>query len=233
MKKQVLVVTDDLEMGRSIQDNLRDNGMDMSLIVSMDETKKHFMDRAVCLIIMDVSSNGQKALEILRTMRETMSAPILALTDREKSNEKIALFQAGANVCLEKPIDFAVCMAQVKSLIQFYLESQTEICTSCPLIFGSELMIDPAYHNVIIDGESLILTRKEFDLLLCLARHPGQIWSRTQLYQYVWKDDLGLSGENTVRSHIGNLRKKLTEAGKSYIQNCWGVGYKFIPPTSS
>ena len=100
-----------------------------------------------------------------------------------------------------------------------------------PLVFGNELSIDPAYHHVLIDNRPVILTRTEFDLLLCLAQHPCQIWSCAQLHHYVWNDDLGLSGDNTVRAHMGNLRKKLAEAGKDYIQNTRGIGYKFIPPT--
>lgn len=233
MGKRVLVITNDQELGHSIQANLQDNGIDVIYAVSVNDTKRHFVERACCLVILDISSMEQEGAEILQAMRQAMSAPILVLTDSENSNGKITLFRAGANACFEKPIDFAVCMAQAKSLIQLYLESQADNGTNCPLIFGTELMIDPMYHNIVIDGEPLNLTRKEFDLFLCLARHPGQIWSRTQLYRYVWHDDLGLSGENTVRSHIGNLRKKLSEAGKSYIQNCWGVGYKFIPPTSA
>ena len=74
------------------------------------------------------------------------------------------------------------------------------------------------------------LTRIEFDLLFYMAKHPNQIFSRQQLYRQVWGDDLGISGENTVRSHIGNLYKKLADAGKNYIQNTRGVGYKFVPP---
>ncbi len=87
-----------------------------------------------------------------------------------------------------------------------------------PLVFGNELSIDPAYHHVLIDNRPVILTRTEFDLLLCLAQHPCQIWNCAQLHHYVWNDDLGLSGDNTVRAHMGNLRKKLAEAGKDYIQ---------------
>ena len=100
-----------------------------------------------------------------------------------------------------------------------------------PLVFGNELLIDPAYHQVLIDDEPVILTRTEFDLLFCLAQHPCQIWSCTQLYRHVWNDDLGLSGDNTVRAHMGNLREKLEETGKSYVQNSRGIGYKFVPPT--
>lgn len=82
----------------------------------------------------------------------------------------------------------------------------------------------------MINNTPIKLTRTEFDLFFCLAQHPGQVWSRGQLYQQVWADDLGLTGDNIVRTHIGNLRKKLADAGKNYIQNSRGIGYKFVPP---
>ena len=68
--------------------------------------------------------------------------------------------------------------------------------------------------------------------MLFRSKYPNQIFSRQQLYQQIWADNLGISGENTVRSHIGNLYKKLADAGKNYIQNIRGVGYKFVPPAS-
>ena len=99
-----------------------------------------------------------------------------------------------------------------------------------PLVFGTELIINSIYRHIIIDGEPLELTRTEFDLLFYMAKHPNQIFSRQQLYRQVWGDDLGINGENTVRSHIGNLYKKLANERKNYIQNTRGVGYKFVPP---
>ena len=101
------------------------------------------------------------------------------------------------------------------------------------MAFGRELMINPIYRQVMVDGEILDLTRTEFDLFFCMAQHPGQVWSRKQLYNYVWDDTLGLEGEHTVRTHIGNLRKKLSDAGKDYVQTAWGIGYKLVPPSSA
>ena len=141
-----------------------------------------------------------------------------------------ALLQAGANAYLEKPVNMNVCVAQAEALMKLYCESNHDYQKCCPLTFGTELIISPLYRQIFIDGEPIELTRTEFDLLFCLAQHPGQVWSRSQLYSYVWEDDLGVSGDNTVRAHIGNLRKKLADAGKNYIQNIRGVGYRFIPP---
>ena len=71
------------------------------------------------------------------------------------------------------------------------------------------------------------LTRKEFDLLFCLARHPGQVLSREQLYNLVWTEDNAINVDDVIKTHIKTLRKKLSQADTEYIQNVWGVGYRF------
>ena len=125
---------------------------------------------------------------------------------------------------------FGKCTAQACPLIKLYLDAKIADNNEHPLVFGTELIINSIYRHIIIDGEPLELTRTEFDLLFYMAKHPNQIFSRQQLYRQVWGDDLGINGENTVRSHIGNLYKKLADVGKNYIQNTRGVGYKFVPP---
>lgn len=154
----------------------------------------------------------------------------MAIVPKLSIQEKILLFHAGANACLEQSADINIFVAQANSLIQLYLDAKKIDFQEHPLAFGTELIINPIYRHVIIDGELLGLTRTEFDLLYYMAKHPNQIFSRQQLYSQVWNDDLGINGENTVRSHIGNLYKKLADAGKKYIQNSRGVGYKFVPP---
>ena len=154
----------------------------------------------------------------------------MVLVLRLELSEKIILFHAGANAYLEQPVNIELCVAQAYSLMQLYLDAKIANHKENPLVFGTELIINSIYRHVIIDEEPLELTRIEFDLLFYMVKHPNQIFSRQQLYQQVWGDDLGISGENTIRSHIGNLYKKLADVGKNYIQNTRGVGYKFVPP---
>lgn len=233
MKRQILIVCDDLAICRTVQTTMQnDNATDASYVTSKAEALSIFAKNEYCLVIMDVQPPVDYALEMLVIMRGAKTTPILLLTPKLTISEKIALFQAGANACLEKPFDLAVCAAQANSLIQLYMEATVDHRDYHPLIFGTELIINPMYRQVIVDGSLIELTRTEFDLLFCLACHPGQVWSRGQLYSHVWADDLGTSGDNTVRAHIGNLRKKLADAGKNYIQNSRGVGYKFVPPAS-
>lgn len=231
MKKRILVMGGDLSVCRSIREAMQDNDTDVCYTMPVAEARDTFTAYDYCLVIVNLCLPEVDGTKILHVIRQTKTMPILVLAEQLTEPEKLTLFQMGANAVLEKPIDMSVCVAQANSLIRLYME-QTGKRPYHPLIFGTELMIDPAYRQVIVNGEQLALTRKEFDLLLCLAQHPGRVWTRTQLYSQVWSDDLGLSGENAVKAHIGNLRKKLSDKGQDCIQTLWGVGYKFVPPSA-
>ncbi len=230
VKKRILVIADDKSVFRSIRECMENDSTDVCCASSPAEALDNFMKQEYCLVIMDVPLANTDCLDILRIMRETKHTPILVIAPSMQSEAKVALFRAGANACIEKPMDITVCAAQSATLIQLYLDSSNVSEKHYPLTFGTELIISPLYRQVMIDGIQIELTRTEFDLLFCLAQHCGQVWSRSQLYHYVWSDPLGLDGENTVRTHIGNLRKKLADAGKDYVQTTRGIGYKFVPP---
>ena len=80
---------------------------------------------------------------------------------------------------------------------------------------------------MLLKGQQLELTKKEFDLLFCLAKHPGQVLSREQIYDYVWNEDTAFNVDDVVKAHIKAIRKKLSPADTKYIQTVRGVGYRF------
>ena len=96
-----------------------------------------------------------------------------------------------------------------------------------PLAFGTDLIIEPMKRLVFLKGQLVELSRKEFDLLYCLAKHPGQVLSREQLYSRVWDSDSAFNVDEVVKAHIKTLRKKLSASDIDYIKNIWGVGYRF------
>lgn len=212
---------------------MQDDGMDVNYAMSVRETLNILSSNKYCLVIMHIQIPINHDIEIVRLIREANTMPIMAITPKLSVLDKISLFHAGANVCLEEFMDTNIFMAQANSLIQLYLDAKKTDVKNHLLVFNTELIINPIYRHVIVDGEPLDLTRTEFDLLYFMARHPHQVFSRQQLYRQVWGDDLGINGENTVRSHIGNLYKKLADMGKNYIQNIRGVGYKFVPPAGN
>lgn len=209
---------------------MQGKNIDVTYAESVADALKAVMEHEYCLVILWLKVAETSNMELLRMIRNTQRMPIIVLADRLTPTDKVDLFQAGANAYMEQPVDFSICTAQAASLIQLYLQAKEENKDCVSLVFGTELIIDKTYRQVIVDGELLALTYKEFELLVCLAEHPCRIWSQAQLYSHVWNDALGISDNHTVKTHIGNLKKKLAAMGKDYIQNSRGVGYKFVPP---
>ena len=98
-----------------------------------------------------------------------------------------------------------ICAAQAKTLIQSYLEVNAEKETRGIIAYGTELLINSRYRQVIADGEPLALTRKEFDLLYCLASYPGQVFSLEHLYVHVWNDESAIAVDEIVKSQIKTI----------------------------
>ncbi len=142
--------------------------------------------------------------------------------------QQALLFHFYRTVRLEKPVEISTCAEQIRSIFQ---QEQNIQLSDEALTFGSELVIDRKYHSITIKGIQILLTPTEFELLHYMAKNPGQIFSTKQLYTHVWGDIPGLGMEKTVKVHLSNLRRKLSDVGKSYIQNVRGVGYRFFPPS--
>lgn len=230
MKKSVLVIDDDLRVCRDIKYSLQnDYTTDVYYALSTGEALEVFIKHRFCLVIMDVRLAEADGLELLRIMRKAKPVPILVLSAKASSSERAALLQAGANVYLEKPYELEECLAQAESLMDLYIKSNPAESRCYTLAFGMDLVIDPMQRKATLKGEPMDLTRKEFDLLFCLASHAGQVLNREQLYSHVWSNGSDFNVEESVRSHIKAIRKKLSPLGKDFIQTVWGVGYRFSP----
>lgn len=221
---------DDPKISQSLQARLENQASEVDCTALLSEALECAIKNHYCLIIIDLQMSHIDNAELVRILRITKHTPILALTDALETHEKIALFHAGVSAFLEKPLDVELCIAQANALIKLYLKSDKELGKSIPIIFGSSLVIAPRYRKVLLQGTPIELTRIEFDLLYFMARHPGQVFSRKELYDYVWDDYYELGGDETVKSHIKALRKKLAGLGRDIIETVWAVGYRFIPP---
>ena len=224
-KEKILVIDDDLTICRSIQNRMQSERIEVIYTTSPGEIMKNSVAFPYSLVIMNTALAETDGMDLLRAIRSFVNSPILVLERELSSKRRVALFQAGADACLEKPVDLDVCVAQAQSLIQLYKGSKGQ-CR--PLAFGAELIISRCHRQVLVEGKPLQLTRKEFDLLHCLASSPGLVFSREQLYAHVWDEVCPIGGDETVKVHIKTLRKKLALVGKKYIQNVWGIGYKFV-----
>ncbi|MBS6221403.1 response regulator transcription factor [Enterocloster bolteae] len=227
MKKRVLIIDDDLNVCRQIKYALQSSTTDVYYAFSVAEGIKKFLEQEYCLVIMDISLSEVDGQRLLKIMREAKTIPILVLSSKSGQETKLSTYQAGANAYLEKPYELEECLAQAESLMELYvgLKSPKDRCYT--LAFGMDMMIDPERRRVTLKGQELNLTRKEFDLLFCLASHAGQVLSREQLYNQVWNNEKSYNVDEAVKSHIKSLRKKLTVSDIDYIKNVWGIGYRF------
>lgn len=125
------------------------------------------------------------------------------------------------------PYTLDECLAQGQALIRLYEELLQQCNQDDELYFQDGLRINLVKRMVTFKGLPINLARKEFDILFCLASHPGQVLSREQLYSYVWDTETSFNVEEVVKSHIKTLRRKLSVCGNEYIENVWGVGYRF------
>lgn len=230
IKRLFLIATNNPELGQSIQKNLESQTTEVHCVGSVSGALARVVKGVYCLIIVDLQVSDMDKSEMIRIFRATSHTPILVLTDLLGTDEKIALFRVGADSIIEKPIDAEVCAAQANALVELALKYDEESKKSAPITFGTSLVINPQYRQVLVAGEPVQLTRKEFGLLYFIAKRPGQVFSCEQLYDNVWDDNYDFTSDATVKVHIKTLRKKLTALGRNIIVNVRGVGYRFSPP---
>lgn len=187
------------------------------------------------LIILDLMLPGVDGFTITRSLRASADSgylsaenqiPIIILTARTNELDRIAGFDLGADDYVLKPFSPRELVGRVKAVLRRSASGKPE-ADEKPLVLP-EISIDPLSREVAVRGMPVILTAKEFDLLLFLARHPHQVFSRMQLLDQVWGFEF-YGDESTVTVHIRRLREKIepNPAEPTYIQTVWGVGYKF------
>lgn len=227
LKKQVLIIHNNENIYCEIRQELESPSTKVICASTLDEAVKLFVNNEICLVIMDATLSEDDNHQFLRMMRIAKPVPILLLSSNTEYSDRLRAFQAGANAYLGKPYTLDECIAQARSLIDLYVELKSEVETNQPLVFGKDLIIEPAQRVVFLQGKFIELTRKEFDILLCLASHPEQVLSREQIYRQAWGLDIPFDVDEAVKSQIKTLRKKLSDANTEYIKNVWGVGYRF------
>ena len=229
MKKNILVVDENLKTCREIKESLQDEySTEVYCANSIEEAMDVFLKHHFCLVILDVYLAGADGLKLLGIMRQAKPVPILVLSGKSQPIKRASVLRAGASAYLEEPFELEDLMAQAQSLIELYISTAHTESRCYTLAFGLDLIIDPTYWRVTMRGEPLELTHREFMLLYCLASHKGQVLTKEQLYAWAWNEKGEINNvDATIKSHIRTLRRKMSPAGKELIENVWGVGYRF------
>ncbi len=251
----ILLVDDEPTLVDTLAYNLRREGYRVVIAQDGPTAVRLAYDERPDLIILDVMLPGMSGLDVCRAVRRELTMPILMLSAREGEIDKVLGLELGADDYLTKPFSLRELLARVRAMlrrIDMIEGSRTAIPapssdgagpppTPAPphadapaaILITGDLEIDPGGRTVHHDGHTIPLKPKEFDLLLFLAQHPGQVFSRDVLLNRVWGYDF-VGGTRTVDVHVRWLRSKLEPdaAEPQIIQTVYGVGYKFGPPTA-
>ena len=230
-KAKILIVEDDREIAAIEKDFLEINGFEVDIDNDGLEGQKHALSGNYSLIILDLMLPGKDGMAICREIRDKIDIPILIVTARMEDNEKIRGLGFGADDYIVKPFSPTELVARVKSHIARYerLTRSAGVPQKSGEIDFGWLRINHAAHTVFVDEKELTLTHKEYDLLFFLASNPEMVFSKEQIYDRIWGEDM-YGDLKTVAVHINRLREKIEKNPSEpvHLQTIWGAGYRFL-----
>jgi DNA-binding response OmpR family regulator len=224
-KSHILIVDDEPTIRDVVEQYLRREGYRTTTASNGEEAVVRSADAD--LIVLDLMLPKMDGLEVARQIRSTRDVPIIMLTAKTEEVDKLVGLGLGADDYMTKPFSPRELVARVTAVLR---RSNSAAPQVGDIVRVGGLRINPQLRTVERDGMPVELTAREFELLLFLASHPGQVFTREQLLDQVW--DYHFPGDtSTVTVHIRRLREKVEPDAvrPSYVKTVWGVGYKVDP----
>jgi two-component system KDP operon response regulator KdpE len=222
---RVLVVDDDLHIRRLLQSTLARGGYEAVEATTAAEALEQTGRAQPDAILLDLGLPDRDGLEIIQLIRKVTAAPILVVSARDATDQKVAALDLGADDYVTKPFDSDEVLARLRAALRHKLIVQG----SSPVVHAGKVAIDLTNRSVTCDGEEVHLTRKEFTVLQQLAQHPGRVVTHQKVLEAAWPLEVDRRVDY-LRIVIRNLRQKLEEDATrpQLIINELGVGYRLI-----
>ena len=226
LKTRILLVDDDPNIRQLVNLYLVKEGFEVEMADRGDTALQQFRQSPPSLMLLDVMLPGMDGWQVLRETRKTSNVPIIMLTAKDETFDKVLGLELGADDYIAKPFDMKELVARIKAVVRRY-QSPEPAEPGKALTFPG-LTVNINQYTVNYMGKELEMPPKELELLNFLASHPNQVFTREQLLEQVWGYDY-FGDSRTVDVHVKRLREKLTEGEKLgwQIKTVWGVGYKF------
>jgi DNA-binding response OmpR family regulator len=233
--RPILVVDDDIKIVRLVRMYLERAGYRVIEATDGRSALSAIALEAPALVVLDVMLPEVDGLAVLRAVRRTDQTPVIVLSARGMTDDRIAGLTAGADDYLPKPFSPAELVLRVQRVLARAATSGASGGTSIEPIRHADLVVDRSRHEVRIDGRLVALTAVEFRLLVTLLEADGRVLTRDQLLDAVYGHDEAEVLDRTVDVHIGRLREKLGDDAERprYVATVRGVGYRAAPPVTS
>ncbi|MDO5733252.1 MAG: response regulator transcription factor [Eubacteriales bacterium] len=231
MSKRILIVDDDVNICELVNIYCLKEGFQTEMAHSGQEALDRFQSFNPDMIILDLMLPDFDGYQVCRSIRKESEVPILMLTARTESVDKVVGLEIGADDYLGKPFDANELIARVKAILRRsdvvrQANTQAEVTEK---IVCDDLMVDKSSYTCELAGQAVDMPPKELELLYFLASHPNRVFSREQLLTQVWGYDF-FGESRTVDVHVKRIREKIDQLGGEHrwmIKTVWGVGYKF------
>lgn len=224
-KPNIMIVDDDPNIAHLVQLYLEKEGFEVRLALRGDDALTEFRKLPPDLMLLDVMLPGMDGWQVLKAVRKTSSIPIIMLTAKDETFDKVLGLELGADDYMTKPFDAKELVARVKAVLR---RTQGQEEGKGDSLSFPGLTVSLARYEVFYEGERIDMPPKELEVLYFLASHVNQLFTRGQLLDQVWGFDF--AGESrTVDVHVKRLRDKLPDCEKYgwCIRTVWGRGYKF------
>lgn len=220
--EKILIVEDDNNINQMIYETLSKEGYNCTSAFSGTEALLHAGSCQFGLIILDLMLPGLPGDEVLKSIRKNSNVPVIVLSAKDELDTKVDLLTLGANDYMVKPFELKELKARV--LVQLR-DNKMDNKDSMIMEFNN-LKYDMQKKQVSINGKNIPFTVHELKIIELLIRHPGQVFSKNEIYEYAW-DDYYIGEDKTINVHISNIRQKIKKVTDiEYIETVWGLGFK-------
>jgi DNA-binding response OmpR family regulator len=218
----ILIIEDNNEINNLLSDLLKEN-YQIFQSFSGTEGLLIFKNEAIDLVLLDIMLPGKTGDQVLKEIRELSDTPVIMLTALDNKEKVSQYLLNGANDYVTKPFNLEELLAR----ITVQLRQKKETVTSKTRSIKNITLINEEFSVVHENGSKIRLSKIEFDILSLLINHPKQIFTKEQLFEKIWNEPY-FSGDNTINTHLSNLRKKLAKLDPEteYIETIWGLGIR-------
>jgi len=224
VKQKILIIEDDLEICSLLKEFLEESGYDIKTSNTGIDGMRELKSLTYNLVILDLMLPYKSGDEILRELRSFSNMPVIILSAKDMVHTKVDLLRLGADDYVTKPFDLNEVLARIESNLR-RCSSDTTVKKS--ILNYKDIILNEEEKKVTVNGNTLVLTSKEYGILFLLLSHPQKVFSKANLFESIWNEEY-FSEDNTLNVHISNIRNKLKGANpnEEYIETIWGMGYK-------
>ena len=220
-KLKIMVVDDEARMRKLVKDFLVKSNFDVLEAGDGEEAvDKFYENKDIALILLDVMMPKMDGWEVVREIRKYSQVPIIMLTAKSDEKDELLGFELGVDEYISKPFSPKILVARVEAILRRTGQSNPD-----EVLSAGGIVIDKAAHQATVDGKTMDLSFKEFELLTYFLENEGIALSREKILNSVWNYDY-FGDARTIDTHVKKLRSKMGDKGE-YIKTVWGMGYKF------